>query len=93
MNAIDKEILLGDLKDTCSSIGYAIRFEKGDFYGGACILREQQLLVVNKRFSVDQKLTTIARALNELGVETVYLKPSVRNFIEAESFKNKIVGF
>lgn len=82
-----KEILLEELREVCTQIGYTLRFEKGDFEGGCCILKEQQLLVVNKRFSIDRKISVIARALGELGVDGVYLKPAVRDFIDDEMSK------
>lgn len=86
-SAIAKEQLLEELREACEHLGYRLRFEKGDFSGGACILREERLLIVNKRFGIERKLTTIARALGELGVETMYLKPAVRMFIEDELSK------
>lgn len=82
-----KEILLEELREACEHIGYALRFEKGDFEGGGCILKEQKLIVVNKRFPLDKKLSVIARALGELGVEEMYVKPAVRDFISDEMSK------
>lgn len=82
-----KEILLEELREACEHIGYSLRFEKGDFEGGCCILKEQKLIVVNKRFSLDKKLSVIARALGELGVEEMYVKPAVRDFISDEMSK------
>ena len=84
MAALDKEMLLQELRDVCEQTGFTVRFERGDFSGGACILKEQRLLVVNKRFTIDRKLSTIARALKEIGVDSVFMKPVVRNFVEDE---------
>ena len=84
MSSIAKEQMLEELREACEHVGYRLRFEKGDFNGGACILKEERLLIVNKRFTIDKKLNTIARALGELGVDFVYLKPAVRSFIEDE---------
>ncbi len=82
-----KEILLEELREACQHVGYSLRFEKGDFEGGSCILREKKLLIVNKRFTLDKKLSSIARALGELGIEEMYLKPVVRDYIEDEMSK------
>lgn len=84
MAGINKEIMLDELREACEQLGYRIRFEKGDFAGGHCILKDQQLLVVNKRFSIERKLATIARAIGEIGIDGVFLKPAVRTFIEDE---------
>ena len=79
--------MLEELTQTCQQLGYSIRYEKGDFAGGHCILKEQRLLVVNRRISIERKITTIARALGELGVEAIFVKPAVRSLIENEMDK------
>ncbi|MBI5647946.1 MAG: hypothetical protein HY962_13530 [Ignavibacteriae bacterium] len=84
MAALDKEAMLQELRDVCAHVGYTVRFERGDFSGGACILKEQRLLVVNKRFHIDRKLSTIAHALREIGVDAVFMKPAVRSYVEDE---------
>ena len=85
---LDKEQLLEELREAIENSGYRLRFEKGDFDGGACILKAERLLVVNKRFALEKKLQTIARALGEIGLETVFLKPAVRTFVEDEISKH-----
>ena len=87
MSGMDKEALLEELRETCEQLGYTIRYEKGDFDGGHCILKEKRLLVVNKRFTVERKITTVARALGELGVDAIFVKPAVRELIDREREK------
>lgn len=82
-----KEAILEELREACAQTGYTIRFEKGDFEGGCCILKDQKLLVVNKRFSVDKRAAVIARALGEIGLEGIYLKPAIRDYIDDEMAK------
>ena len=87
MSGMDKEALLEELREACEQLGYTIRYEKGDFDGGHCILNEKRLLVVNKRFTVERKITTVARALGELGVDAIFVKPAVRELIDREREK------
>jgi hypothetical protein len=83
------ELLLEELREACEHMGYRIRFERGDFSGGACILKEERLLIVNKRFPLERKIAVIARALDEIGIDAVYLKPAVRGYIEDERSRTK----
>ena len=46
MNAED---YLPDLEELAAEMGMRIRYEKGDFDGGYCILKDQQIIVVNKK--------------------------------------------
>ena len=89
MAGMEKEALLEELRETCEHLGYSIRYEKGDFDGGHCILKEQRLLIVNKRFTIERKISTIARALGELGVDAIFVKPAVRELIDRELEKGE----
>jgi hypothetical protein len=87
MAGMERETLLEELRETVEHLGYKIRYERGDFNGGACILREERLLVVNKRFQLEKKISVIARALGDLGVDAIFVKPAVREVIDIEKGK------
>jgi hypothetical protein len=68
-------------------LGVTIRYERGDFEGGYCVLKEQKLLLVNRRLLPLRKSAVLALALHEIGLENVFLKPAVREYIEDEVAK------
>ena len=78
------EEILKEFEIVANELGVRIRFEKGDFDGGYCLLREEHIIVVNKKLSPNRKASVIAQAFGELGIENVYIKPAVRLFIEDE---------
>ncbi len=86
---MNKEALLEELRETCGHMGYKLRLEKGDFKGGACILREERQIVINKRLPIERRLSILALALAEIGIDDVYIKPAVRSFIEDERAKSR----
>ena len=75
---------LEELADRCS---LAIRYEKGDFDGGYCVLKEERLIVINRRLAVAKRASVLAQALAEVGIDEMYLKPAVREYIEDELAK------
>ncbi len=79
--------LVAELEELARQLGLQVRYEKGDFDGGYCILKDQKILVVNKRLTDPRKAVTLAQALGEVGIETTYVKPNVRTFIEDELAK------
>jgi hypothetical protein len=81
------EILIQELQDVATQLGVTIRFERGDFEGGYCILRDQKILLVNRRLFPAKKASVLAMAMHEIGLEDMYLKPAVREFIEDEIAK------
>lgn len=84
MKIKEKELedLLNDLKSLATQMGAKVRFEKGDFKGGYCILKENKVIVLNKISNLQRKVITLAAALKELGLEVVYISPKLREFID-----------
>jgi len=81
------EMLIQELQDVAAQLGVTIRYERGDFEGGYCILREQKILLVNRRLFPAKKASVLAMAMHEIGLEDMYLKPAVREYIEDEIAK------
>lgn len=76
------ESILQDLKDIATQMGAKIRFERGDFKGGYCILKDSKVIVINKLSNLQRKAIILSAALKELGVEDIYLPPKIREVIE-----------
>ena len=83
------EEIVQELQQIAEQLGVTVRYEKGDFEGGYCILRDQKLLLVNKRLQPNRKASVLAVALQEIGMDTVYLKPALRAYVEDEAAKVK----
>jgi hypothetical protein len=82
------EELFEELKSLASELGIKVRFENGNFDGGYCLLREERLLVLNRRFTVPKKIRTLALGLNEYGLGDIFIRPAVREAIEDELAKS-----
>ena len=78
------EDLIEELQTVAAQLSINIRYERGDFQGGYCILKDQRLLLVNRRLMPSRKASVLAVALQEIGLDDVYLKPAVRAYIEDE---------
>lgn len=82
-----QEEIIEELHNVARQLGVNIRYERGDFEGGYCILKEQKILLVNRRLMPVRKASVLAIALQEIGLETVFLKPALRVYIEDEVAK------
>lgn len=84
MKITEKEYqqLLDELKEIASQKGIKVRFEKGDFNGGYCILKSEKIIVINKFAQTQRKLLILVEALKEIGIEDIYINPKLRNIIE-----------
>jgi hypothetical protein len=73
-----------ELTDLAKQLGVTIRYDKGDFEGGYCILKDQKVLLVNKRLTPQRKASVLAIAIHEIGLDNVFIKPALREYIEDE---------
>ena len=76
------EEIIQDLKSVAGQLGASVRFEKGDFKGGYCLLKESKVIVINKKANLQRKAIILSIALKELGVDEIYLNPKIRELIE-----------
>ena len=79
-----EEELLLEIEQAAQDMGLRIRYEKGDFDGGYCILRDENIIVVNKKLAPIKKCSVIAQALGDFGIDDIYMKPIVRTYVEDE---------
>ena len=54
------------LESTVRQLGYTLRYEKGNFLGGECRLKDDNVVVVNKFLPLEGKLYTLARVITRL---------------------------
>ncbi len=78
------EQILHELEHLASNCGIAVRYEKGDFDGGYCVLKTERLIVINKRLAPARRASVLAQGLAEVGIDEMYLKPVIREYIEDE---------
>lgn len=81
------EKIITELEQLADKSGITVRYEKGDFEGGFCVLKSERLVVINKRLHPARRASVLAQGLAEVGIKEVYLKPAVRAFIEDELAK------
>ena len=84
---VDPELkqMLAELEEVAARLNYKVRYEKGNFEGGYCILKESRLLVVNSRNEIERRIIIVAKSLKQIGVDDLFVKPGVREIIERES--------
>jgi hypothetical protein len=75
------EEFIQELKVLAIQLGAEVRFEKGDFKGGYCLLKESKVIVINKMANLQRKAMILSMALKELGIDEIFLTPKLRELI------------
>lgn len=74
--------VLEELEQAASQLGFVIRKEKGNFRGGVCTVDGEAIIMLNKRHIPDVQLVVLADSLRDAPIDTIYLKPAVRDALE-----------
>lgn len=59
-----KKIL--QLKDVFETLGYKLRFEKGHFNAGLCVVHDKKVIVINKFFDEETQLQTLQSIFEQI---------------------------
>ena len=65
-----------------SESGYVLRYERGNFQSGYCLLEARKVVVINKFLQVEGRIHTLIDLLPALSVETSLLTPESRSLYE-----------
>lgn len=81
--SIRPDVLRVALEDVAQRLGLTVRWEAGHFRGGRCTVNGEEVIILNRHHPVDTHLVVLARCLQECPLDTVYIRPSVREAIKA----------
>lgn len=57
------------LTDILRAQGYTIRYERGNFRGGHCIVMHEKVIVINKFFPLESKINTLMDIIRDLEID------------------------
>lgn len=73
-------------------MGYSVRTEEGNFRGGACVLREERVVFLNRRMTMEERAELLAKVLAGEDIEGLYLLPEVRRYVERFACRTEASG-
>ncbi len=80
---------LNKLEDIMSETDYILRYEKGNFQSGYCILNESKVAVINKFFALEGKINSLIEILRSINVDNSKLSDSNKK-LYAEITNNQL---
>lgn len=73
---------LNRLEDLFAESDYILRYEKGSFNAGYCLLKDMKVAVVNKYFPLEGKINCLFDILRIISIDTSTLSSKNRSFYE-----------
>jgi hypothetical protein len=80
------EGLLSQLEELTESLGIKIRYEKivkesSYFSGGLCKIKGEDVVIINSKSAVEDKIEILSGALRTFDLSQVFIKPAIREFL------------
>lgn len=69
--------------------GYDVRYERGTFQSGYCILEQRKVVVLNKFLQVEGRINTLIDILSQINLQPELLSPESRKVYEAIRLKSE----
>jgi hypothetical protein len=73
---------LDKIEKVLDEAGYVIRYERGNFQSGYCILEARKVIVLNKFLQLEGRINTLVDLCPQLTIQTESLSPEARKLFE-----------
>ncbi|MCU0397815.1 MAG: hypothetical protein MUC73_06895 [Cyclobacteriaceae bacterium] len=73
---------LTKLEDLIAESDYTLRYEKGNFKSGYCLLRDQKIIIVNKFYTTEGKINTLLDILKSVTLDTTRFSEKSQKLFE-----------
>ena len=60
---------LSKLEDIVADTDYILRYERGNFKSGYCIIKESKVVVINKYFPLDGRINSLIEILRTIDID------------------------
>jgi hypothetical protein len=82
---------LAKLEDLVAESDYILRYEKGNFQSGYCLLKEQKIMILNKFFTTEGKINALLEILRGVTLDTAkFSEKNLKLYEELSSIEVKI---
>lgn len=73
---------LDKIERVLDEVGYIVRYERGNFQSGYCILEQRKVVVLNKFLQLEGRISTLIDIVPQLRITPEDLTPDVRKIYD-----------
>ena len=73
---------LDKIERVLDEVGYIVRYERGNFQSGYCILEQKKVVVLNKFLPLEGRISTLIDIIPQLKITPDTLSPDVRRIYD-----------
>lgn len=84
---------LKKLEELFEEAGYVVRYERGNFNSGYCVLEHKRVVVINKFYNVQGRIGCLADILQEVEIDTEMMSDeSLKLYNQIREQENTLKG-
>ncbi|MEY3577298.1 MAG: hypothetical protein RL394_881 [Bacteroidota bacterium] len=83
---------LEKIEKIVSEAGYIIRYERGTFQSGYCVLESKKVVVLNKFLQTEGRINTLIDLVSNLSIEADHLSLDSKKLYEEITLKPEMVA-
>jgi len=73
---------LNKLEDIFAESDYILRYEKGNFNSGYCLLKETKIAIINKYFPLEGKVNSLIEILKQITLDDAKMSDKNKKFYQ-----------
>ena len=73
---------LDKIEKILDEAGYVLRYERGTFQSGYCILEQRKVVVLNKFLQIEGRINTMIDLIPQLSIMPEFLTPETRKVFD-----------
>lgn len=73
---------LNKIEKILEEAGYIIRYERGTFQSGYCILEDKKVVVLNKFLDIEGRINTLAEIISRLEITREFLTVDAQKMLD-----------
>lgn len=73
---------LDKIEKVIEEAGYIVRYERGSFQSGFCILEDRKVVVLNKFLQLEGRINTLIDLIPQLKIESETLTPESKKWFD-----------
>jgi hypothetical protein len=82
---------LDKIEKIIAETGYVIRYERGTFQSGFCILEEKKVVVLNRFLQLEGRINTLIDLIPQLKMDATTLTPETKKVFD-DIMGRKLIG-
>lgn len=71
---------LKKIEDLLKEAGYIVRYEKGNFLAGYCVLESKRVIVINRYYETESRINSLLEIMGKIDIQVEELSEHSREY-------------